>query len=334
MNKIFIIAEAGVNHNGNINTAKKMVDVAYDAGADAVKFQTFKAEKVISKYAFKAEYQKAATDPKESFIDMAKKLELTNSEFRELYNYCDEKGIIFLATPFDFESVDFLVDLGVDTLKIASGEITNLPFLNKVGSLKKKIIISTGIASLEEVGAALDILIKSGTKKDAITVLHCNTEYPTPFEDVNLGAMISIKDAFNVKVGYSDHTPGIEVPIAVAAIGANVIEKHFTLDKNAKGPDHRASLEPGELKVMVASIRNIEKSFGDGIKKASCSEKKNKIAVRRSIVAAEDIEKGVLFTEENITAKRPATGISPMQWNKIVGLRAKKNFAKDEMIEL
>ena len=251
MNKIFVIAEAGINHNGSVANAKKMVTVASEAGADAVKFQTFKSEEVISRYAPKAEYQKATTDAEESQLDMAKKLELSKTEFEELASYCKEKDIIFLSTPFDFDSIDFLNELGLDTFKIPSGEITNLPYLRKIGNLAKKLILSTGMANLGEVGDALDIIVKAGCSKDNITVLHCNTEYPTPMEDVNLLAMNTIKKAFNVDIGYSDHTLGIEVPIAAVALGAKVIEKHFTLDKNMEGPDHRASLDPLELKLTV-----------------------------------------------------------------------------------
>lgn len=334
MSRVFIIAEAGINHNGSITNAKRLIDVATAAGADAVKFQTFKAEKVISKFAPKAEYQKKTTNPKESQLDMAKKLELSNSEFKELFDYCKKTGIIFLSTPFDLESIDFLVKLGLDTIKIPSGEITNLLFLRKIAGLGKKVIMSTGMSDMKEIETALNILTESGTKKEDITVLHCNTDYPTKMEDVNLFAMITIRDAFKVKVGYSDHTLGIEIPIAAVALGAMVIEKHFTLDRNMDGPDHRASLIPAELKAMIKAIRNIEKAMGDGIKEASESESKIKPIARRSIVAARDIKKGDVFTEENITVKRPGTGISPMEWDKIIGTNAKKNFSRDEIIEL
>jgi len=334
MNKVFVIAEAGINHNGSVANAKKMIAVASEAGADAVKFQTFKSEEVISKYAPKAEYQKATTDAEESQLDMAKKLELSKGDFEELARYCKEKGIIFLSTPFDFDSIDFLNELGLNTFKIPSGEITNLPYLRKIGNLAKKVILSTGMAHLGEVGDALDIIVKAGCSKDNITVLHCNTEYPTPMEDVNLLAMNTIKKAFNVDIGYSDHTLGIEIPIAAAALGAKVIEKHFTLDKNMAGPDHRASLDPLELKLMVRAIRNIEKAMGDGVKKASPSELRNKSIARRSIVARRYIRKGEVFSEENLAAKRPGTGVSPMSWDEILGKTARRDYEEDTMIEL
>lgn len=334
MNKVFVIAEAGINHNGSVANAKKMIAVASEAGADAVKFQTFKSEEVISRYAPKAEYQKATTDAEESQLDMAKRLELSKGEFEELARYCKEKDIIFLSTPFDFDSIDFLNELGLDTFKIPSGEITNLPYLRKIGNLAKKVILSTGMANLGEIEDALDIIVKAGCSKDNITVLHCNTEYPTPMEDVNLLAMNTIKKAFNVAVGYSDHTLGIEIPIAAAALGAKIIEKHFTLDKNMEGPDHRASLDPLELKLMVRTIRNIEKAMGDGVKKASPSELRNKSIARRSIVARKYIRKGEVFSEENLAAKRPGTGISPMSWDEILGKTALRDYEEDSMIEL
>lgn len=323
-----------MNHNGSLDLAKKLVDVAADAGADAVKFQTFKADKVVSKYAPKADYQKFTTDSRESQLDMARKLELSQKDFRELAEYCTHRRINFLSTPFDFESIDFLVEIGLDTFKIPSGEITNLPYLRKIGSLGRKLIMSTGMANLHEVREALDILTRSGTDKAKITVLHCNTEYPTKMEDVNLMAMITIKKEFSVAVGYSDHTLGIEVPIAAVTLGARIIEKHFTLDKNMSGPDHGASLNPYELKEMVKAIRNIEEAMGGGIKKPSFSERKNINIVRRSIVAARDIKQGEIFTEENITVKRPGTGISPMMWDKILGQTAKRDFSADMQIEL
>ena len=289
--RTFIIAEAGVNHNGSIDIAKKLIDVAAETGADAVKFQTFKAENVVSRFAAKAEYQKKTTDADESQFDMIKRLELNEDAHKELMDYGRDKGIIFLSTPFDLESIDLLNNLGIEIFKIPSGEITNLPYLRKIGRLKKKVILSTGMADLGEIGNAINVLTEYGTRKDDITVLHCNTEYPTPFEDVNLSAMLTIRDAFKVKVGYSDHTPGIEATVAAVALGATVIEKHFTIDKNMKGPDHKASLEPDELKAMVHAIRNIEKALGNGIKKPSRSEMKNIQVVRKSIVAAKDIKK-------------------------------------------
>jgi N,N'-diacetyllegionaminate synthase len=333
-NKTFIIAEAGVNHNGSVEIAKRMIEVAKECGADAIKFQTFKAEEVVSKYAPKAEYQKQTTGEIESHLQMVKKLELSFDDFIVLKEYCDKLGIMFLSTPFDFESIDFLNSLGLEIFKIPSGEITNLPYLEKIGKLRKKVILSTGMADLGEIEDALDILISCGTKKENITVLHCNTEYPTPYEDVNLLAMLTIKEAFKVKVGYSDHTPGIEVPIAAVALGASVIEKHFTLDRNMQGPDHKSSLEPNELKAMVRAIRNVEKALGDGIKKPSPSEIKNKIIVRRSIVAKRNIKRGEIFNEENITVKRPATGISPMRWYEILGKTATRDYKEDEIIEI
>jgi len=333
-NKTFIIAEAGVNHNGSIEIAKKMIEVAKECGADAIKFQTFKAEQVISKYAPKAEYQKQTTGEIESQLQMVKKLELSFDDFIVLKEYCDKLGIMFLSTPFDFESIDFLNSLGLEIFKIPSGEITNLPYLEKIGKLRKKVILSTGMADLGEIEDALDILTSCGTKKEDITILHCNTEYPTPYEDVNLLAMLTIKEAFKVKVGYSDHTLGIEVPIAAVALGASVIEKHFTLDRNMQGPDHKSSLEPNELKAMVKAIRNVEKALGDGIKKPSPSEIKNKIIVRRSIVAKRNIKRGEIFNEENITVKRPATGISPMRWYEILGKTATRDYKEDEIIEI
>lgn len=333
-NKTFIIAEAGVNHNGSIEIAKKMIEVAKECGADAIKFQTFKAEKVISKYAPKAEYQKQTTGEIDSQLEMVKKLELSFDDFIVLKEYCDKLNIMFLSTPFDFESIDFLDDLGLEIFKIPSGEITNLPYLEKIGKLGKKVILSTGMADLGEIEDALDILTSCGTKKEDITILHCNTEYPTPYEDVNLLAMLTIKEAFKVKVGYSDHTLEIEVPIAAVALGASVIEKHFTLDKNMEGPDHKASLEPHELKAMIDAIRNIEKSLGDGIKKPSKSELKNKDIARKSIVAKREIKKGEIFTEDNITVKRPGNGISPMRWYEVLGKVALKDYKEDELIEL
>ncbi len=332
--KAFIIAEAGVNHNGDINLAKELIDVAVEAGADAVKFQTFKAENVISVNAPKADYQKKTTAKDESQLEMVKKLELSFEDFKELKEYCERKGIMFLSTPFDIESARFLKDLGLEIFKIPSGEITNYPLLKEIGSYKKKVILSTGMADLGEIEDALNVLIDNGTKREDITVLHCNTEYPTPFEDVNLKAILTIKEALKVNVGYSDHTLGIEIPIAAVAMGAKVIEKHFTLDKNLPGPDHKASLEPDELKAMVRAIRNIEKAMGNGIKKPSKSEIKNIHIVRKYIVAKRDIKKGEIFTEENLTTKRIGKeGLSPMLWNKILGKKASKDISQDKPIE-
>jgi N,N'-diacetyllegionaminate synthase len=332
--KNFIIAEAGVNHNGSLELAKKLVDVAAEAGADAVKFQTFKAEAVVSRFAPKAEYQKQTTDANESQLEMIKKLELSYEDFEGLFRYSQNRGIIFMSTPFDIESARFLKDLGVEIFKIASGEITNYPLLREIGSYGKEIILSTGMAKLGEIEEALELLTIFGTPKEKITVLHCNTEYPTPYEDVNLRAMLTIREAFKVKVGYSDHTLGIEIPVAAVALGACVIEKHFTLDKNLPGPDHRASLEPEELKAMVRAIRNVEKALGSGIKKPSPSELKNLPIARKSIVARRAIKKGEIFTEDNLTVKRPGTGISPMRWTEVLGRKAPRDFKQDEMIEI
>ena len=332
MSKVFIIAEAGVNHNGSLEIAKKLIDVASEAGADAVKFQTFKAEKLLSKNAQKAAYQKENTDTKESQFDMIKKLELDLGTHQELIEYCKTKNIMFLSTPFDLDSVDMLNDLGLVIFKIPSGEITNLPYLRKIGSLNRRVVLSTGMATMDEVGDALAVLINAGTLKENITVLHANTMYPTPMEDVNLKAMITIGKTFGIAYGYSDHTLGIEVDIAAVAMGASVIEKHFTLDKTMQGPDHKASLEPVELKMMIKAIRNIEKALGNGIKEPSKSEKPNMLVARKSIVAAIPIAKGEIFTEKNIAIKRPGTGINPMKWDEVLGTTASKNYLKDEQI--
>jgi N,N'-diacetyllegionaminate synthase len=329
---VFIIAEAGVNHNGSIELAKQLIDVASNSGADAVKFQTFKAENLVSKNAQKAEYQKQTTDASESQFDMIKKLELDMETHKILITYCLEKNIIFLSTPFDHDSIDMLNYLGLEIFKIPSGEITNLPYLRHIGSLGKQVILSTGMSNLEEVGDALNILINAGTPKDNITVLHANTMYPTPMEDVNLNAMLTMQKEFSVAIGYSDHTLGIEVDIAAVAMGASVIEKHFTLDKTMNGPDHKASLEPEELKVMVLSIRNIEKALGGSEKKLSPSESENIKIVRKSIVASQDIKNGELLAEKNITVKRPGNGINPMMWDNIIGTVATKDYKIDNLI--
>jgi len=330
----FIIAEAGVNHNGSLRLARKMIDAACAARADAVKFQTFKTDSMVSTIAPKARYQTKTIGSTKSQYEMLKGLELGYGEHKELINYCKKKRIIFISSPFDLESIDMLDSLGLEILKIPSGEIVNLPYLSKIGRLKKRIMLSTGMSDLNEIKDALSILTSAGTTKEYITVLHCNTEYPTSMEDVNLRAMLSIKEKFDVKIGYSDHTLGTEVPITAVALGASVIEKHFTLDRNMQGPDHKASLEPVELKAMIKAIRNIEKALGNGIKKPSLSELKNKSIVRKSIVASKDIEKGEIFTENNITTKRPATGISPMRWNEAIGKKSKRDFKKDELVEL
>ena len=327
-----IIAEAGVNHNGKVEMAKLLVDVAVNAGADIVKFQTFRSNLIVTSRATKAEYQLQSSGKDETQLEMLKRLELTQVMHEELIDYCKQYNIEFLSTGFDTQSIDMLVDLGLEQFKIPSGEITNLPYLRYIGKFKKPVILSTGMAILGEIEAALDVLETSGTPRSQITVLHCNTEYPTPMEDVNLKAMLAIRDAFGVKIGYSDHTLGIEVPIAAVALGATVIEKHFTLDRTLPGPDHRASLEPEELKAMVQSIRNIEKAMGDGIKRPSPSEAKNKPIARKSLVAATAIRAGECFTEANLAVKRPGTGISPMRWDEFIGQVAQKDYQKDELI--
>lgn len=332
MNKTLIIAEAGVNHNGSINLAKQLVDKAKEAGADIIKFQTFNPESLTSKYAEKAAYQKITTDAEESQQDMLRKLTLTNEDFYDLKKYCDDAGIKFLSTPFDLESISFLEKLGCDMWKIPSGEITNLPYLEKIASTHKPLIMSTGMATLDEVGDALQALKNNGAGE--VTLLHCTTQYPAPYDSVNLKAMLTLKEKFGCRVGYSDHTKGIEVPIAAVAMGAEVIEKHFTLDINMPGPDHKASLEPDELKAMVSSIRHIEQAMGDGVKKPSETEIPNKTVARKSIIAARDIKKGEVLTEENLTTKRPGNGISPMKWHEILGTRAVRNFKEDELIEI
>lgn len=331
MGHIFIIAEAGDNHNGNLELAFQLVDKAAQAGADCVKFQTFVTEEVISKRAEKAEYQKESTGADESQYEMVKKLELTFDNFRQLQQYAKEKGLMFLSTPFDIPSVDFLNSIDIPCFKIPSGEITNLPYLIRIAQTRRDIILSTGMAEIEEIEAAVKALRENGAGE--ISLLHCNTEYPTPMEDVNLRAMLTLKEKFSVRVGYSDHTKGIEVPIAAAAMGAEIIEKHFTLDHNMEGPDHKASLEPDELKAMVEGIRNIEKALGNGIKTASRSEKKNMDIARKSIVARRKIAKGETLTEDNLAVKRPGNGISPMKWYEILGTKAVRDFEEDEMIE-
>ena len=334
MSHTIIIAEAGVNHNGSLKMAKQLVDVAKNAGADYVKFQTGVPEKVISVFAEQAEYQKVNTGIRESQLDMVRKIMLSFADFVALKEYCDRIGIKFLSTPFDFDAIDFLASLQMDYMKIPSGEITNLPYLRKIARLKIPVILSTGMSDMKEIEMALDVLVKNGMQQDNITLLHCNTEYPTPYEDVNLKAMLTLRDTFGVRIGYSDHTQGIEVPIAAVAMGAEIIEKHFTLDRALPGPDHKASLEPNELKAMVTSIRNIGQALGSGIKTISVSERKNMAIARKSIVAAKTIKAGEIYTEENLTVKRPGNGISPMMWDSVLGLKAKRNFQYDEPIEL
>lgn len=332
MDKIFIIAEAGVNHNGSTVLAKKLIDVAADAGADAVKFQTFRAENLVAAHAAKAEYQQQSTSGNESQLEMLKKLELGPAAHRELIDHCRERGIMFLSTPFDHIGIDLLHELGLEIFKIPSGEITNLPYLEKIGGLNKKVIMSTGMACIGEVESALNILIAAGTPKEKITLLHANTQYPTPVEDVNLAAMTTLAETFKIDVGYSDHTLGIEIPVAAAALGAKVIEKHFTLDRHLEGPDHQASLTPDELKAMVQAIRRVEKALGDGIKRPTRSETPNIQVARKSIVAGRNICKGEVFTADNLAVKRPGSGISPMRWHEILGRIANRDYQPDELI--
>lgn len=332
MSHVFVIAEAGVNHNGSLELAKKLIDVAVQAGVDAVKFQTFKADKLVSETAQKAEYQKRSTCEVESQFEMIKRLELNERDHREIISYCNDKQMMFLSTPFDHDSIEMLNGFGMGIFKIPSGEITNLPYLRHVGGLEKKVILSTGMSNLGEVEEALNVLIQAGTPKENITVLHATTEYPCPMQDVNLRAMNAIRDAFGVKVGYSDHTKGIEIPIAAVAMGATVVEKHFTLDRTMKGPDHEASLEPHELIAMVAAIRQVERALGDGVKAPRGEEVKNLTVVRKSIVASRDIELGEVFSENNLTVKRPGDGVSPMKWDDVVGAVAQRNYRKEEQI--
>ena len=330
-NKVLIIAEAGVNHNGDFDIAKKLVESAKEAGADIVKFQTLNADKLVSKYAMKADYQINNTD-NGTQLDMLKKLSLNKEEFIDLKSYCNECGIIFLASPFDIDSIEFLDSINIPFWKIPSGEITNYPYLVKIANTHRDIIMSTGMSNTSEIRDAIKVLRENGSGK--ISLLHCNTEYPTPYADVNLRAMITLREEFNVDVGYSDHTLGIEVPIAAVAMGAPVIEKHFTLDRSMEGPDHKASLEPSELKDMIQSIRNIEEALGDGEKCVSESERKNLDVARKSIVAKTDIKIGEVFSEDNITTKRPGTGISPMKWEEILGKKATRDYREDELIEV
>lgn len=336
MHRTIIIAEAGVNHNGSIEMAKQLIDAAAAAGADFVKFQTFKADKLVSKSAKKADYQQRnINDGNDLQFDMLQKLELNEEMHYELIAHCKKCGIQFLSTGFDIDSIDFLNQLNIPFFKIPSGEITNKPYLQHIARKNRPVVLSTGMAEMAEINAAVSVLSENGISENQITVLHCNTEYPTPMEDVNLKAMLHIRDELGVKVGYSDHTNGIEVPIAAVALGAEVIEKHFTLDRNLPGPDHKASLEPDELKAMVCAIRNIEKALsGSGKKEPSPSEIKNRDIARKSIVAACLIRKGELFNNQNLSVKRPGNGISPMLWDDVVGQLAKRDFQKDEIIEL
>ncbi len=327
-----IIAEAGVNHNGSINKAFKLIDAASYAGANVIKFQTFSASNLVTEYAKKAKYQKNNDSNKDTHYEMIKKLELSHEDHHTLKKYCKKKKIEFLSSAFDIKSLDFLNTLNLKRLKIPSGELTNLPYLEKVASLKKPIILSTGMANLNEIKAAIKILTKNGVLKRDITALHCTTEYPTPLSEVNLNSMITIRDKINIEVGYSDHTSGINISVAAVALGAKIIEKHITLNKNLKGPDHKASMEPKEFKKMVESIREIEIAMGNSNKEPTKSERKNLLVARKSIVAMRDISKGEPYTSQNITTKRPGTGISPMKFNSFLGKKAKRNFKKDELI--
>ncbi|MDL2215352.1 N-acetylneuraminate synthase [Dysgonomonas sp. OttesenSCG-928-M03] len=335
MKKTLIIAEAGVNHNGSLDLAKKLVDAAAEAGVDYVKFQTFNAKKLASKNARKADYQnKNTNDTNDSQQAMLKKLELSHEDHYELIDYCKSKGVRFFSTAFDLDSLDFLQSLNLGLWKVPSGEITNYPYLKKIAQTNDPIILSTGMSDMSDISNAVDVLIKNGAHKDKISVLHCNTEYPTPMADVNLKAMDYIAEELGVKIGYSDHTKGIEIPIAAVALGATIIEKHFTLDRNMEGPDHKASLEPRELKEMVSAIRNVELALGERKKTVTPSEQKNIAIARKSIVAARDIAKGEVFTEENLAVKRPGTGISPMKWEDVIGETAKQDFLEDDLIQL
>lgn len=327
----YIIAEAGVNHNGDIEIAKKMIDVASEAGVDCIKFQTFKADKLVVKNAPTAEYQMQSTGTNSQF-DMLKKLELSFDSFRSLKEYALDRGVDFCSTAFDNESIEFLYDLGLKFWKIPSGELTNVPYIEKIAKYNMPIIMSTGMAEISEIDYIVNLIRKYNDNE--LIILHCNTEYPTPFQDVNLSAMDVLKERYAVKVGYSDHTKGIEVPIAATALGAKVIEKHFTLDRNMEGPDHKASLEPNELKKMVESIRNIEKAIGNKVKFVTESESKNKSVARKSIVAAKQIKKGEIFTAENLSVKRPGTGISPLKWHDILGKKSQFDYDKEELIKL
>ncbi len=332
MKRTLIIAEAGVNHNGSYDLAEEMIDRAYEAGADIIKFQTIVPELCISQYAQKADYQKETTGQAGSQLEMVQKLALPFSAFDRLERKCNKLGIQFLSTPFDLESIKYLNNLNMPFWKIPSGEITNYPYLLAIAKTQKPVLMSTGMSTLEEIEQAVKVLTENGT--NSLRLLHCNTEYPTPFEDVNLQAMKTLRERLGVEVGYSDHTKGIEVPIAAVAMGATVIEKHFTLDRNMEGPDHKASLEPDELKQMVDAIRHIEKAIGTSEKIVTESEWKNIAIARKSIVARKNIKAGELLTEDNITTKRPGSGINPMRWLEVLGTRAVRDFAEDELIEL
>ncbi len=333
MSKVLVIAEAGVNHNGDMTFAKEMIKVAHEAGADFVKFQTFQTNKLVTKDALKADYQIETDSESDNQFEMLSALELTPNDHFELIKHCKETGIGFLSTAFDLESLEFLNRNDVNLIKIPSGEITNLPYLRRVGQFGRDVVLSTGMSTLEEVGQALQAIESQGLSREKITVLHCTSAYPTPFPDVNLKAMISIRDEYNIKVGYSDHTLGIEVAIAAVALGATVLEKHFTLDRSLIGPDHKASLTPDELGGMIGAIRNIESALGQANKECQPSELPNLFAIRKSVVAATAIRKGEFFSDQNLTSKRPGGGISPMRWDEIVGQRSKRDYEADDLIE-
>lgn len=330
--RTIVIAEAGVNHNGDLDSARRLIDAAVEAGVDYVKFQTFVAGELASNHASKASYQQNTTSNDESQLEMLRRLELSIEDHQILIQHCRESGIRFFSTAFDAGSAALLAELDLDFSKIPSGEITNLPYLRQTAQIGRPILLSTGMATLGEVETAIEVLESNGSSRREITVLHCNTEYPTPLNHVNLSAMVTMRDALKVNVGYSDHTLGIEVPIAAVALGASVIEKHFTLDRSLPGPDHAASLEPDELKAMVSAIRNIESALGDGIKGPSASELPNRAIARKSIVAAANIKTGETFTEDNLAAKRPGTGLSPMRWDELIGRKADRNYVKDDII--
>ncbi|MFK8047897.1 MAG: N-acetylneuraminate synthase [Halioglobus sp.] len=332
MSGVFVIAEVGVNHNGKVEIARELIDVAKSAGVDAVKFQAFTTSKLVAESAPMAQYQEKNTQKGQTQYEMLKALELSPQDFEFIYHYCRDQGLEFLCTPFDLGNIDMLESLGVKRFKIPSGEINNLPYLRYLSRKAESVVLSTGMAVLGEIEDAIEILTTSGMERDKITVLHATTEYPTPMNEVNLRAMQTISNSFKVAVGYSDHTLGSEVAIAAVALGATVIEKHFTLSRTMEGPDHRASLEPDELRGMVQAIRNIEVALGDGVKKPTSSEGKNKLVARKSIVASEEIPKGRIFTEENITIKRPGTGLSPMRWDELIGTTATKDYKPDDLI--
>jgi len=332
MKSVFIIAEAGVNHNASLERAHQLIEAAAKSGVDAIKFQTAVIEEEVSEKSELVDYQKNNTENYKNQLELAKKIHLPNNVWQELKVHAEQLGLKFMSSAFSVAGVSILADLGMEIYKIPSGEVTNLPYLRKVAKVAKEVILSTGMANLKEIEDALNILQKEGLPKENIIVLHCNTEYPTPFSDVNLKAMLHIKDELGVKIGYSDHTIGIEVPVAAVSLGARVIEKHFTIDKTLPGPDHKASLEPGELKSMVSAIRNIELALGNGFKEPSESEIKNMKLVRKSIVAKKEIQKGEIFSESNLSVKRPGTGISPMVWDNVIGKISKHHFNKDDQI--